>query len=132
MAPIHDAAMEGDIEEVIRLVEADPRGMVLESTESVYGWTPLHCAIAGDYTEKRAPVVSYLLHQGAKVNARDNNGYTALHWSTLDFGVVKLLVSKGANPVLARPDGMTPLMDAVLNDYPAMVKYLLTFKTESH
>jgi len=71
------------------------------------------------------------LELGAKVNARDGDGYTALHW-TSDAGneeMVKLLIDYGAdlNAEKVRAAGwvVTPLNNAMSNNHLSVVNLLL-------
>jgi len=71
-APIHDAAWKGKLDDVRRLLEADP-GLV--NLKDLLGRTPLHCAAAAGHTE----VAELLIANGADVDATDEQWQTPLH-----------------------------------------------------
>jgi ankyrin repeat protein len=52
-----------------------------------------------------------LIIRNAKVNAKDKNGRTPLHWAALmgQYGVAKLLLAHGANANAKDTGGRTPL-----------------------
>ena len=65
--------------------------------------------------------------RGASVNAKDNDGWTALHWAALGGheAVVKLLLEKGAELESKNKNGWTPLLRAARDGHEAVVKLLL-------
>jgi hypothetical protein len=86
------------------------------------GATPLHAAAGVEYGEGFAgnahrhapdswlPAVKFLVEEmGADVNARDNDGYTALHHAAArgDNDVILYLVSKGADVTVVARSGQT-------------------------
>jgi len=72
MAPIHIAAADGNLEEVMKLVEDDDRNV---NRSSYDGGVPLQeaCRIG------HVMMVKYLLSHGADINRRGSGGSTPLH-----------------------------------------------------
>ena len=69
MNPIHHAARHGDLEEVMRLVEAKPEAVhsmqrTFLSVPIITGYTPLLIASSNGHVE----VVAYLLDHGALID----------------------------------------------------------------
>ena len=77
--------------------------------------TPLITAV----TQDGAPVMKALLDCGAKADAPDDDGITALSWAAIgnDVEVAKLLISRGAMVNHVDKKGMTPLMYAASIDF---------------
>lgn len=84
--------------------------------------------------------VKYYLSQGADINAKDNNGYTALmmavgYVSDNHLEIIKYLISKGANLNAKKNNGGTALMTASCGNLEAVKalvnsnKFLYFFKT---
>lgn len=71
--PLLDAANDGDVRRVARLLEAGAD----VNTRSKAGMTALHWALFSN----SAGVAALLLEHGADVNARDNHGRTPLHFA---------------------------------------------------
>ncbi|WP_169914776.1 ankyrin repeat domain-containing protein [Rhodococcoides yunnanense] len=93
--PLHYAALDGETEEVKRLLgetnDPDPRDLE--------GWTPLLFASRAAYTD----IVALLLDAGARVDAFTDKGYPALYWAIVGsgkdpIGTIRLLRSRGADP----------------------------------
>ena len=89
---IHEAAINGDLDKVKKMLKIDPK---LVDVRDNSGKTPLHWACMGVHKD----VVKYLVDQGSDVNARDNNKVSPLHsLSILGHNeCIKLLLKKGAN-----------------------------------
>ena len=89
MAPIHNAALNGNLNRVKTLLNQG----VPVNTRDEYGNTPLHwAAIRG-----RLNVIQELLRRGAHVNPRTRRGFTPLHVAW-DPNVFHTLIKAGANP----------------------------------
>ena len=119
MAPIHNAARNGNLNRVRAL---------LNSGENInaryqYGETPLMFAAY----KGRLPMVRELLDRGANINARDHEGETALiraaFWGHL--AIVRLLLERGANANARTYEGWTPLMYAADSGHLAIVRELM-------
>ena len=96
--PIHDAARNGNGDEIRRLLKADPKQ---RDARTALGSTPLHlAAMNSDLTAIKA-----LLAAGANVMARDNEGATPLHMAAYASRAkhTQILLEAGADP-LARTD----------------------------
>ena len=82
---IHEAATEGDIEAVRRILNGDPAKVDAKDKDE---WTPLHCAVCED----RVEIVELLLMRGAGADARLATGVNRIlktHGNSqcvLDFG----------------------------------------------
>lgn len=77
---------------------------------------------------KQAPMVNYLLQNGAKPNLYGKNGKTALLIASEngDRVMVSVLLKAGADMNLSDDNGTTPLMAAVLFKKDPVVKLLLS------
>ena len=120
---IHDAAKQGNLEEVTRLIQEDPE--ILDSVNGS-GSTALHYASAYGHVE----VVSYLLDQGANIDKKDLDDGTALMnaCGSGHLEVVKLLLSWGADPTICDIAGWTPLMVASYGRHVDVVRCLVRNK----
>ena len=79
-----------------------------------YGWAPLAYAAYNGHLE----IVDYLLKRGAEINAKTQNGSTALFFAAR-FGhieVVKLLLRNKADATVANENGETAVDWALKSD----------------
>jgi ankyrin repeat protein len=92
------------------------------------GRTPLHCcAYRGGPRGGSVELFKSLLEGGADVNAQSTAGHTALHYTAM-YGFTEhmpLLLARGVPIDSRKPNGTTPLLDAVGCSQPKAVKYLL-------
>ena len=74
--------------------------------------------------------MEYFLKKGGNVNAKDEDGYTLLHYAAEEgnLEVAKFLVSKGANAKAKNNDGATPLDLAKECDNKEVMQYLSGLK----
>lgn len=117
---IMEAAKQGNLAEVKRLVEQDP-GLV--NSKDDRQCTPLHFAADQGQTE----VARYLMAQGADIAARDVDGDTPLHWaaSAGQQEMIELLMTNGAL-VDARNNGQaTPLVYAAMRGHEDAARLLI-------
>lgn len=93
------------------------------------GRTPLMWA-AGPFGSK--DLIRFLIAAKADVNARDNNGRTALSFAAEqgNNSVTEELIRNGANIDLADNEGKTPLMWACEKGHPKMIQLLLQRKAD--
>ena len=124
---IVEAAMEGNLEKIKRLVEGgsgkSKPADIVNSFDA--GFTALHLAACCGHIE----VVDYLLGHGARINQPEAWGHrnTALHMACTEghVGVVQLLLDRGADPSIRDSHGMTPLMVASADERVKVILCLL-------
>ncbi len=83
---------------------------------------PLHSAVAA----RSFPIVRALLEHGAPPNARQQQGWTAIHAAAQhgDRAMVELLLAHGADPATTNDDGTTPLQLANEKGHAEIVQLL--------
>jgi ankyrin repeat protein len=117
---IHDAAREGQLQTIKKLVAGDPA--LVNATDGDKR-TPLHWACRGDYRE----LVEHLVAGGADVNALDRNQIAPLH-SAASRGytsIAGLLIDNGADIDPADYEQQTPLHYACMNARAETARLLL-------
>jgi hypothetical protein len=90
---LHHCAINGLTTSVKRLLSI--RNINVNVKDDEYGATQLHYAAENGHVE----ITRLLLHNGADVNAKSNDGFTPLHWAAI-FGhvdILHLLVENGAD-----------------------------------
>lgn len=126
--PLGLAAFFGHKEIVASLLRwsADPN---LASNNDLRA-APLHSAVASRQVE----IAGLLLAHGADVNARYQNGYTALHAAAENgqAAMVQLLLEHGALPYAAKEDGMTPLMLAEMQGFQQVMEIIRAAALQIH
>jgi ankyrin repeat protein len=115
-----DACRDGDVEEVERLLNADP-GLLDGNRNTMYPL--LNFASMHGHVE----VVRMLLKRGADMSPSIEYGRTALYEAAWKghTPVVTLLMERGADPNVADRDGCTPLMQASSGGHVETVRALL-------
>jgi len=98
-----DAVKNGNFEAVRKLVESDGKDVNAHSGGNLL--TPLHIAVM----KNNEQIAQYLLQHGADINRRNNDGNTALHFASSQWGpMVGLLLKNGADPRLKNIHGDEP------------------------
>jgi ankyrin repeat protein len=79
------------------------------------------------YRKSTSDFIDFVLTNGADLEAKDNNGYTALHCSVSigNIEMAKLLLEKGADIDAKDFNGNTPLLSEVAKGNIEIVKFLL-------
>lgn len=99
-----DAAWQGDLEEVRKMIEEKD---VSPDACNADGVTALHCAAAS----ANYAMVEYLLEAGANANVADDHGWTPLHSAAYNNHqeTVELLLAYGADVEALDSQGQTPI-----------------------
>lgn len=113
-SPVHFAALRGELQIIQAMFQAQPERVAstLRLTD-INGMTALHKAVIFD----NVAVVQYLLDQGAKIDAPDNNDQTPLlvAASKGSKGCIMCLFQRGANVQYLDKDGRNFVHLAVLS-----------------
>jgi erythromycin esterase len=119
IAPIHQAAQEGDLDKV-RVFIAQGTDVNVKNNG---GETPLY--VAAIFGHKK--MVELLIAKGADVNVSNNWGWTPLLTAASrgHRDIVELLLTKGANVNAKRVAGWTPLHQATVGGYIDVVELLI-------
>lgn len=139
--PLHCAAAEGRLESVEFLLECSSYAKYAITREGKTAFSVAidngHCHLLdllrlGDVLHRAARLddvhgMKSCLAQGAKVNGRDQNGWTPLHRAAFKGRLesVKLLLSHGAQVDLVDDDGYTPLQCSVEAGHMKVALYLI-------
>ncbi|KAL6715233.1 hypothetical protein ACLMJK_007497 [Lecanora helva] len=102
---LHNAASNGDVEQVERLLDGSVRNYVDINGPDEEGTAPIIYASCFGHQE----VVSALLEAGAEVDRQDKNQWTPLMWAMTNRHqeIAKILLDKGASPKLKSSSGRT-------------------------
>lgn len=116
------AAERGDLPAIERLVSSGHDPNCKRQTSDAA--TPLHLAARAG----RMEAIRLLVNRGAKINAKDSDGMTALTYALTESqrcDVTGLLLDLGANIDAQDNSGMTALDHAVFGCYNKLVEFLL-------
>jgi len=119
-AEIHQAAKNGDLALIKKLLEKDPK---LLDSGNMLQQSPLLIASYQGHEE----IIAFLLEKKADVNKKDKFGATALHMASLkgNVAIVKLLLSHGADINIASNNGKVPMQMAFEAEQTEVVGELL-------
>jgi ankyrin repeat protein len=117
-----EACGVGDAAEIARQLKRDPK---LATTWTTWGWSALHlAAFSGD-----PEAVRLVLDRGADINARARTKFknTPLQAALLanQLATTKLLLERGADPLVRQALGFTPLQGAAFHGRRDLVDLLL-------
>jgi ankyrin repeat protein len=106
---LHLAAFfgQGEVVNVLLDYGANPNAVATGTTDVC----PIHSAAAGRRPDSIVPIVQALLTYGARIDATQSGGFTALHAAAHsgNRALVRLLLEKGANAELRTDEGKTAL-----------------------
>jgi len=102
---LHNAASNGDMEQVGRLLHGSARKYVDINGPDEEGTAPIIYASCFGHQD----VVSALLEAGAEVDRQDKNQWTPLMWAMTNRhkGIAKILLDSGASPTVRSSSGRT-------------------------
>lgn len=124
--PLHLAAKKNCWQIVAKLLQAGAKVSIKDRDQQ----SPLHCAVVKKREEARlseqCKTVSLLLDAGLDVNSVDELGWTPLHEAAIhgNANMIKLLLSKGANPNIEDRYEHKPLHLVNASKYPKAVDLL--------
>lgn len=128
MADIHQAAEQGDADEVDRLASGGlfRRGVDVDTQEDGWGYTPLHLAAKEGHVE----TVQVLLDHGASVNIQNVYGWTPLHVAAVRnyTDIARLLLKHGADVEAQDNYNQTPLEAAEGKGHQKMIELLKRYE----
>ncbi len=124
---IFQAFEAGELEEVQALLRENPS--LVGSKEPKDGYTPLHLAVV---VGARRELIEFILANHADVNAKENNGWTPLHYaaSTSNQLAAELLLAHHADMEARGNLGETPLVVATALGTPKMAEFLLVNRAD--
>lgn len=129
--PLHCAVRYHQFAIAHQLLDAATTAAVLDS----HGRTPLH-VLSMDLPEQESlsaqavSVAARLIDKGCPLDALDDEGITALHYSIIsgDAALAQLLLTCGANPNIQSPDtAVSPLTIAALEKNVPLAQLLLDY-----
>jgi ankyrin repeat protein len=122
---VFDTARRGTVEEMKALIKANKDTI---NAISPMGFSPLILACY----RGNVPVAEYLATKVKDVNYNSTSG-TALTATAVkgDYALSKLLLENKANPNIADPMGITPLIYAVQFENKPLVELLLKYKADT-
>jgi len=97
-----------------------------KTSEEKYGMTLLMLAAAGPEADVKC--MKALLYNGISVDAKDAQGWTALHHATRSSEKAKFLLNNGADLSQTTTDGLTPLILAAKISQLDVIKAFLSHK----
>lgn len=126
--PLHTAIQSHNIEIFRMVIEAgaEPNPQI---PEGLRRGTPLTSASMYKHTE----MVKLLINHKAKIDAKNPEGLTSLHWAVLTQNIecAEVLLEHGADMDCMSSNGRTPLMTAIVQNYYHTLRFLLDKRGQS-